>query len=89
MTPSGWFLIGLVLVVPPLVYLEGKRQQRKYGRPSGRGNLAGAGLLELQRHLEPERKIEAFREEKLAEKKEGEGDPPDPGKSQGTGPPKG
>lgn len=51
-----WIFLGaLVLVV--LIILEGKRQERKYGR-SGRGNLVGTGLLELQRHLEPERKME-------------------------------
>jgi hypothetical protein len=51
-----WVLLGaLVLVV--LIILEGRRQERKYGR-SGRGSLIGAGLVDLQRHLEPERKME-------------------------------
>jgi hypothetical protein len=51
-----WILLGaLILVV--LVILEGKRQERIYGRP-GRGSLVRTGLLDLQRHLEPEKKVE-------------------------------
>jgi hypothetical protein len=57
-----WVLLGsLVLVL--LVILEGKRQERIYGR-SGRSGLARTGLLELQRHLEPEKKVEIVLEKR-------------------------
>ena len=52
-----WLLI-LVAVVVSVVLAEGWRQRRKYGPPSGRPNLAGAGFLELQGHLQPDRKVE-------------------------------
>lgn len=51
-----WLLLGIVLLVL-FVVLEGKRQERKYGRSRG-GNLMRAGFLDFQRHLEPERKVE-------------------------------
>jgi hypothetical protein len=57
-----WILLGaLILVV--LVILEGKRQERIYGRP-GRGSLVRTGLLDLQRHLEPEKKVEIVLEKR-------------------------
>ncbi len=59
---------GLVLVVGVpllvlLVYLEGKRQARIYGPPSARPNLAGAGLLELQKHLQADRHVDTLVEQ--------------------------
>jgi len=51
-------LVVLALVVVSLVLGEAWRQRRKYGPPSGRRNLAGAGFLELQGHLQPDRKVE-------------------------------
>ena len=60
MSPIVWFLLGCCALLV-LVILEGKRQERKYGR-SGRGNMMRAGLLELQRHLEPERRVEILLE---------------------------
>jgi steroid delta-isomerase-like uncharacterized protein len=51
-----WVLLGVVLLVVFIV-LEGKRQEKKYGRARG-GSLMRAGLLDFQRHLEPERKVE-------------------------------
>lgn len=55
-----WVLLGAVLLVL-FVILEGKRQEKKYGRSRG-GNLMRAGLLDFQRHLEPERKVEILLE---------------------------
>jgi len=58
--------IALVVGVPLLVLLvvlEGKRQERIYGRPSARPNLAGAGLLELQKHLQADRRVDTLVEQ--------------------------
>lgn len=63
MSAAVWLLLGAVLVVV-LVVLEGRRQERIYGRGSGRSSLARAGLLELQSHLEPERRVEMLIEER-------------------------
>jgi len=43
--------------------LEAWRQRRRHGRASGRPNLLGVGALELQRHLEPDRKVEILAED--------------------------
>jgi len=59
-TSWAWLLVAVAALVL-FVILEGKRQERKYGR-SGRGTLMRTGLLELQRHLQPERKVEIFLE---------------------------
>jgi hypothetical protein len=71
-----WLLLGAVLLVV-LVVLEGRRQERIYGRGTGRSSLARAGLLELQSHLEPERRVEMLREERDATEQDdaGEGKP--------------
>ena len=60
--------LGLALVVGApllvlLVVLEGKRQERIYGKPSARPNLAGAGLLELQKHLQADRRVDTLVEQ--------------------------
>lgn len=55
---SGFFLLGAAVLVVVVVLLEGRRQARLYGRPSGRPNLAGAGMLELQKHLQADRRVE-------------------------------
>lgn len=63
MTPFG---IALVVGVPLLVLvvlLEGKRQARIYGRPSARPNLAGVGMLELQKHLQADRRVDTLVEQ--------------------------
>ncbi len=62
MTPQGWLLAGLVALVL-LVLLEGKRQERIHGKSRRRG-LMRTGLLELQKQLEPERKIEILLDER-------------------------
>ena len=62
MGAQAWLLAGLVLIVA-FVVLEGKRQERIYGKSQRRG-LMRAGLLELQKQLEPERKIEILLDER-------------------------
>jgi len=62
MTAQAWLGIG-ILVLVVLVLLEGKRQERIHGKSRRRG-LMRTGLLELQRQLEPERKIEILLDER-------------------------
>lgn len=72
-----WLLLGVALLVA-LILLEGKRQERKYGRSQRRG-LMRTGLLELQQFLEPERKVELLIEEKKDVEQSAAGEPPSPG----------
>lgn len=62
MSPQAWLLAGVVALVL-LVVLEGKRQERIHGKSRRRG-LMRTGLLELQKQLEPERKIEILLDER-------------------------
>lgn len=62
MSTQLWLLAGIVLLVA-LIALEGKRQERIYGKSRRRG-LMRTGLLELQKQLEPERKIEILLDER-------------------------
>lgn len=76
MTPAGWWLLAVVALVV-VVLAEGRRQRRRYGRGSGTGTaLARAGLLELQRQLEPERKVELLVEERREPERDAQGEPP-------------
>ena len=54
-----WLLV-LAAVVVLVVVAESMRQRKKYGPASGRPNLAGVGMLELQRHLQPDRRVEVM-----------------------------
>jgi hypothetical protein len=73
------FLAGVALLVL-LILLEGWRQRRRYGRGSGKGaSLAQAGMLDLQRHLEPQRKVEIFRKESSKTDRSESADPPTSG----------
>lgn len=67
-------LLGVAALVVVAVLLEGWRQRRVYGRPSGRPNLAGAGMLELQKHLQADRRVEKLVEMKRDESAETERD---------------
>jgi len=60
--PRLWLLVGVALLVLWIV-LEGKRQERVHGKSRRRG-LMRTGLLELQKQLEPERKLEILVEER-------------------------
>lgn len=64
---SGVLLLAVAAVVVLLVVLEGWRQARIYGKPSGRPNLAGAGMLELQKHLQADRRVEKLVEQQRDE----------------------
>jgi hypothetical protein len=70
-----WLLAGAVLLVL-VVILEGRRQARIYGRGSGRSSLARTGLLELQRHLEPERRVEMLIDERDETEQDDSGEGP-------------
>ena len=76
MTAQGWFAVG-ILVLVVLVLLEGKRQERIHGKSRRRG-LMRTGLLELQRQLEPERKIEILLDERDDTEAEESAAPPQP-----------
>lgn len=62
MRAQVWLLLGIVVFVL-FIFLEGKRQERIYGKSQRRG-LMRTGLLELQKQLEPERKIEILLDER-------------------------
>jgi hypothetical protein len=81
MSSQAWLLVGLALVVA-LVLLEGKRQERIYGKSRRRG-LMRTGLLELQKQLEPERKVEILVEAKEDDERTESGDSGSDRKGQG------
>jgi hypothetical protein len=71
-----WILI-IALVIGVFVILEGKRQEKKYGPCERKGDLMRTGLLELQRHLQADRKVEILLEEEKQIPNEVEsGEPP-------------
>lgn len=74
MTTLGLVLVVGVPLLVLLVHLEGKRQTRIYGPPSARPNLAGAGLLELQKHLQADRRVDTLVEQARNEAAETEQD---------------
>lgn len=76
MSAQGWLLAGLAVAVLFIV-LEGKRQERVYGRSQRRG-LMRTGLLELQKQLEPERKIERLIDERDDTEADDSAAPPKP-----------
>jgi hypothetical protein len=57
-----WILI-IILLIGVFVILEAKRQEKKYGPCDRKGDLMRSGLLELQRHLQADRKVEILIEE--------------------------
>ncbi|MBK9376335.1 MAG: hypothetical protein IPN03_22100 [Holophagales bacterium] len=91
MTTFGIVLIVGVPLLVLLVVLEGKRQARIYGRPSARPNLAGAGLLELQKHLQADRRVETLVEQVKDEagetREDGSGEGPRTGRGARSGAP--
>lgn len=64
--PIKWFLLGL-LIFAVAILLEAWRQSRKARhrgkKPTGRASFMGTGMLELQGHLQPDRKIEYIKED--------------------------
>lgn len=76
MNAQVWLLLGVVVLVV-LIVLEGKRQERLYGKSRRRG-LMRTGLLELQKQLEPERKIEILLDERDDDESDEAAAPPTP-----------
>lgn len=81
------FGVALVIGIPLLVLLvvlEGRRQARIYGKPSARPNLAGVGMLELQKHLQADRRVERLVEQVKDEagetREDGSGEGPESGR---------
>ena len=74
----------LIFVVALVVWivLEGRRQERLYGRSRRRG-LMRTGLLELQKQLEPERRIEILLDERDDTVESEAAAPPDPDRPAG------
>lgn len=65
--------IGLFVL---LILLEGRRQARIYGPPSGTGSSGmGSAMLELQKHLEPEKRTEVLLVEPTEEEASESGEP--------------
>ena len=64
--PIKWFLLGFLIFVVAIL-LEAWRQSRKVKRSgaksTGRAHLIGTGVLELQCHLQPDRKVEYIKED--------------------------
>lgn len=61
---SPW-LLGLVALLVLGIVLEGRRQERRYGKPSGQGGaLMRAGVLGLQQMLEPDKKVQIVLEQR-------------------------
>jgi hypothetical protein len=72
-----WLVLAIVALVFWIV-LEGKRQERVHGKSRRRG-LVRTGILELQKQLEPERKIEILLDEREDDERPASGDPERPG----------
>ncbi len=70
MTAEGWWLIGGVALLVFFVFAEGRRQARRYGRPSARPSLLGVGILEVQRHLQADRHVEVLQKQYRADEEE-------------------
>ncbi len=64
---SLWLILAAIVLFVLLIVLEGRRQSRKLGaghKSSGRGGtLMGVGILELQGHLQPDRKVEVIQQD--------------------------
>ena len=60
-------ILAAAILLVGLVILEGKRQEKKYGRPSGRPNLMGVGMLDLQKHLQADRKTDTLQQQQKDE----------------------
>lgn len=72
----GIVLVIAVVALVAFVLLEGRRQAKIYGKPSGRPNLLGVGMLEVQKHLQADRKTETLMEQQKEETTEVESDSP-------------
>lgn len=68
-------LLAFVAALVVWIVFEGKRQERLYGKSRRRG-LMRSGLLELQKQIEPERKVEILLEERDTREVDEAGAPP-------------
>ncbi|MGE0640631.1 MAG: hypothetical protein AB7G12_04010 [Thermoanaerobaculia bacterium] len=82
---ASWWFVAIVLAVVVWIVLEGRRQERLYGRSRRRG-LMRTGLLELQKQLEPERRIEILLDERDDSVESEAAAPPDPDRPAGIRP---
>lgn len=87
MSAGAWIVLGVIVLVV-LIVLEGKRQEKIYG-PTRGANLMAAGFLELQRHLDPSRKVEVLRKEQEEVEQDEAGDGATAGASAVPSAPKG
>lgn len=91
MTTLGIALVAGAALLVLFVVLEGKRQARIYGKPNARPNLAGLGLLELQKHLQADRRVETLVEQVKDEagetREDGSGEGPRTGRGARPGAP--
>lgn len=72
---SPLVLAGFVVLLVALILLEGRRQRRRYGRGSGRGaSLSGVGLMEVQKLLQPDRRVDLLMQQQKGEVAEVESD---------------
>ena len=73
---ASLFLIALFVLLPVVLILEGKRQESIHGKGTGR-RMTQVAVLEMQRHLQPDRKVEIVleRREDVAGDEEGDGPP--------------
>lgn len=80
MNPLVYWIAGGVCLLVAVLILESRRQERKYGRSSGRGTaMMRAGMLEAQALLEPEKKVEILMQEEKTDfnfEVRSAGDPP-------------
>ena len=82
---ASWWFVAIVVAVVVWIVLEGRRQERLYGRSRRRG-LMRTGLLELQKQLEPERRIEILLDERDDAVESEAAAPPDPDRRAGIPP---
>ena len=60
-------LLGATVLFVAWVLIEGKRQERVYGKRGRGSSLIGVGMLELQQLLQPDRKIEILQQQQKHE----------------------
>jgi len=85
MMAEGWWLVGGAALLVILVFAEGRRQARRYGPPSSRPNLLGAGMLDVQRHLQADRHVEVLQKQNREDQGEVEQQDVGAGRTPGEG----
>lgn len=62
MPDLAWFAFFALLIVAFIV-LEGKRQEKKYGKASNSPDLLGVSMLETQKLLQPDRQVSQLQQQ--------------------------